>query len=280
MYVRFTDLLDDWRDVVGRVAGHLDVPLDAERARRRGRSLSRATTSHSSRRATPRSTRAAADPRSTAIRALYRECLARCDRDAASPRPVPRRMHHRASRGVAPATKPRDGGFVLCIENNAIRDQALLLCESIRRFAGRYSAAPIMAFAPRPGLGVDAATRRALEEMDVEYFDEPLNTTCHEYAPANRVFAGGYAEAHSDTDFLVVLDSDTRVARRTGVAARRRCRGAAGRFQGQRDARARRSLRGLLGDDWRRCAARRSTGCRWCARRSATSTSARRTTPD
>ena len=32
-----------------------------------------------------------------------------------------------------------DPAFVLCIENNAIRDQALLLIESIRAFAGRYS---------------------------------------------------------------------------------------------------------------------------------------------
>jgi hypothetical protein len=45
--------------------------------------------------------------------------------------------------------------------------------------------------------------------MGVEYVDEPLNTTCPDYAPANRVYAGAHAEAHVDTDFLVVLDSDT-----------------------------------------------------------------------
>jgi hypothetical protein len=98
---------------------------------------------------------------------------------------------------------------VLCIENNAIREQALLLCESVRRFAGRYHRSPILAFAPRPGLGVDEATKRALAEMDVEYIDEPLNTTCPEYGSANRVFAAAWAEARAASDFIVVLDSDT-----------------------------------------------------------------------
>ena len=98
---------------------------------------------------------------------------------------------------------------MLCIENNAIREQALLLCESIRRFGGRHSNAPILAFSPRPGLGVDASTRKAMADMGVEYVDEPLNTICPAYGSANRVFAAAWAETHTDTDFIVVLDSDT-----------------------------------------------------------------------
>ena len=46
--------------------------------------------------------------------------------------------------------------FVLCIESNAILDQALLLIESIRTFGGRHRDAEILAIAPRPALGVDA----------------------------------------------------------------------------------------------------------------------------
>jgi hypothetical protein len=34
--------------------------------------------------------------------------------------------------------------FMLCIEDNAIRVQALLLCESIRQFGGRHRHAPIL----------------------------------------------------------------------------------------------------------------------------------------
>jgi hypothetical protein len=99
--------------------------------------------------------------------------------------------------------------FVLCIENNAIRAQALLLCESIRQFGGRHRAAPILAVTPRPGLGIDAHTRRRLEAMDVEYAEEPLNRVCPEYGSANRVFTAAWAERRLRTEWIVVLDSDT-----------------------------------------------------------------------
>ena len=99
--------------------------------------------------------------------------------------------------------------FVLCIENNAIRDQALLLCESIRLFTGRYRDAPILAVSPRPGLGIDAATRRRLEALDAQYVEEPLNHLCPEYGSANRVFSAAWAETHTEAEWIVVLDSDT-----------------------------------------------------------------------
>jgi hypothetical protein len=99
--------------------------------------------------------------------------------------------------------------FVLCIEDNAIRDQALLLCESIRAFGGRHRDAPILAVAPRPGLGVDSATCGRLEAMSVEYVEAPLNVVCPEYGSANRVFAAGWAEPRVDSEWIVVLDSDT-----------------------------------------------------------------------
>ncbi|MEO8075147.1 MAG: hypothetical protein ABI818_02385 [Acidobacteriota bacterium] len=99
--------------------------------------------------------------------------------------------------------------FVLCIENNAIGAQAVLLCESIRRFGGRYRDAPILAVAPRPGLGIDATTRRQLDAMAVEYAEEPLNRVCPEYGSANRVFAAAWAEPRARTEWVVVLDSDT-----------------------------------------------------------------------
>lgn len=99
--------------------------------------------------------------------------------------------------------------FVLCIEGNAIRDQALLLCESIRKFTGRFCSSPILAFAPRPGLGVCKETLSRLRQLDVLYIDEPLNLHCPEYGSANRVCAAAWAEQHATSDWLIVLDSDT-----------------------------------------------------------------------
>lgn len=99
--------------------------------------------------------------------------------------------------------------FVLCIENNAIRAQALLLCESIRRFGGAHRSAPILAVAPRPGLGVDSEARRRLDAMGVEYAEEPLNRICPQYGSANRVFTAAWAEGRARSEWIVVLDSDT-----------------------------------------------------------------------
>jgi hypothetical protein len=99
--------------------------------------------------------------------------------------------------------------FVLCIEDNAIRAQALLLCESIRRFGGAHRDAAILAVAPRAGLGIDRETRGRLDAMDVEYIEKPLNTVCPEYGSANRVFTAAWAEQRLHSDWIVVLDSDT-----------------------------------------------------------------------
>lgn len=108
-----------------------------------------------------------------------------------------------------PAPAPETVTFVLCIENNAIRAQALLLCESIRHFGGRHRLAPIVAVAPRPGRGVDPETRERLQALNVEYVEEPLNQICPEYGSANRVFTAAWAEARARTEWIVVLDSDT-----------------------------------------------------------------------
>jgi hypothetical protein len=99
--------------------------------------------------------------------------------------------------------------FVLCIENNGICEQALLLCESIRRFGGCHGSAPILAVAPRPGLGIDADARRRLDSLGVEYAEEPLNRVCPQYGSANRVFAAAWAEERVRSEWIVVLDSDT-----------------------------------------------------------------------
>ncbi len=200
MYVRFEDLFADWRALVGRIADRLDLGLDIHRRAAEvdaflDPALRRQSFSAQALEVYPE------DAGMPEIRARYRHSLDRCERIAAP----------------GPGTADRSGtmnraataGFVLCIENNAIRDQALLLCESIRRFGGAHRDAPILAFSPRPGLGIDRETQARLRDMDVAYVDEPLNTLCPEYGSANRVFSAAWAESNLDTDFIVVLDSDT-----------------------------------------------------------------------
>ena len=99
--------------------------------------------------------------------------------------------------------------FVICIEANRLEPQALLLCESIRRFAGPYANAPIIAISPRPELAVSTRTRERLEALDVTYIVEALNTTRSTYGSINRIVAGPWAERNIQADRLVVIDSDT-----------------------------------------------------------------------
>ena len=86
-----------------------------------------------------------------------------------------------------------DPAFVLCIERNAICDQALMLIESIRDFAGRHRDAEILTVAPRAGLGVDDATRARLDRLGARYYEAPLNTHCQPYGGANRLYAADWA---------------------------------------------------------------------------------------
>ena len=166
VYIRYTDLLDDWRGVVERIVTRLDVPLDAagERPMRSIVSSKRAcaTRPPATMRSMPARQRRWVTPsaRCTAIvfsdvtgtalsigGSLARSAAAASDR-------------HRGRN--APGESRSTTSFVLCIEDNAIRDQALLPAAVSGDFAGRYGDAPILAYAPRPGLGIDAATRREL----------------------------------------------------------------------------------------------------------------------
>ncbi len=246
LWLRYPELLDDWRGVVARVAARLGVAVSAGRAPAEVDAFLDADLRNQQADDATLHARlveaGVADP--APVEAMYRRALARCVRDA---KPDPDRAFvalggtggapaavaaspSAASQGAAsppassfassfasslasPRASPRasfpTAAFVLCIEQNAIREQALLLCESIRSFAGRHRDARILAYAPRPGLGVDAATRARLAELDVGYVDEPLNIECSAYGSANRVAAARHAEAAVDADYIVVLDSDT-----------------------------------------------------------------------
>lgn len=100
-------------------------------------------------------------------------------------------------------------GFVACIEGGVLEAQALLLFESIRRYAGRFRDCPIYALSPRSGHSISKSARDKLDELRVNYIDAILNTECREYGSANRVAAAAYIEEEYPHEILVVLDSDT-----------------------------------------------------------------------
>jgi hypothetical protein len=102
-----------------------------------------------------------------------------------------------------------DIGFVACIERGRLEAQALLLFESIRRYAGDFREASIYALSPRGGPEISRAARRRLDELNVTFIDARLNTQCTEYGSANRVAAAAHIEATTKHEILAILDSDT-----------------------------------------------------------------------
>jgi hypothetical protein len=99
--------------------------------------------------------------------------------------------------------------FVACIEAGILEKQALLLFQSIRRFAGPFSECPIYAYSPRAGRDISGQAKRMLDSLGVVHIDDELNTHRIEYGTVNRIVAAGHAEANLDTDFICVIDSDT-----------------------------------------------------------------------
>jgi hypothetical protein len=113
------------------------------------------------------------------------------------------------SRSVSVEASIPNVGFVACIEDGVLEAQALLLFESIRRYAGRFRDCAIYALSPRAGHGISQNARRKLDKLGVNYIDAILNTECLEYGPANRVAAAAHIELMYPHEVLVILDSDT-----------------------------------------------------------------------
>lgn len=103
---------------------------------------------------------------------------------------------------------PEDLAIAFCIEGTPIERQALLLSESIRRFAGAYAGVPIVAVNPRPDLPISRSSERALEKLGVRYVSLPLNRTGSRYLPINRIVTGSWAEANLEAAYVMLLDSD------------------------------------------------------------------------
>ncbi len=99
--------------------------------------------------------------------------------------------------------------FVLIAEAGILEAQAILLCDSIRRFAGAYSQCPITVVSPRSGRRASLSTVRRLNELQAEYLPIEIDNCCPEYGPACRVHSVAHVARRPGPTVLVQLDSDT-----------------------------------------------------------------------
>jgi len=103
----------------------------------------------------------------------------------------------------------KDACFVICTERGFLEGASILLCESIRKFAGRCSGLPIYSFAPRSGRDISKSTAKAFFRLGVNHEHRILNKSYSDYALANKPFVASYAESHLHHSQIVFLDSDT-----------------------------------------------------------------------
>jgi hypothetical protein len=99
--------------------------------------------------------------------------------------------------------------FILIAEAGILEAQALLLCESIRCFAGAYSRCPITVISPRSDRRPSPATHRKLEQLEAEYLPVEIESCCPEYGTSYRVHAAAHIERRSGPPLIIQLDSDT-----------------------------------------------------------------------
>jgi len=104
---------------------------------------------------------------------------------------------------------PRTVQFVAIAEAGPLEAQAIMLCESIRMFGGRYADASITLVSPRASRRPTAHGIRRMEKLRVDY--QPLNLTspCPEYGTSFRVMGASIVEQRSQADILIQIDSDT-----------------------------------------------------------------------
>lgn len=99
--------------------------------------------------------------------------------------------------------------FVSCVESGSLEEQSVLLAESIREWGGTMADSRIAFFEARGPTGIEPATIRALEALDVEYRNDMLNRDFRTYPIANKIYASAWAEENLTEDVIVLCDTDS-----------------------------------------------------------------------
>src|SRR6185369_17577113 len=77
--------------------------------------------------------------------------------------------------------------FVFIAEAGILEAQAVLLCESIRRFAGNHASAPITVVSPRSRRSPSQSAQRKLTQLGAEYLPLEIDSCCPDYGTSYRV---------------------------------------------------------------------------------------------
>jgi hypothetical protein len=98
--------------------------------------------------------------------------------------------------------------ILMIAEAGVLERQSLLLCESLRRFGGRYAESQVTLLQPRREKPISPLARRRFEALGAQIVEMAIVSPCPEYGTSFRVFACAEYERTSSADSLVFMDSD------------------------------------------------------------------------
>src|SRR5712691_9380109 len=98
---------------------------------------------------------------------------------------------------------PQDAEFFLIVERGVLEAQALLLCQSIRQFAGAYSKSAITVISPRRNSRPCRETYKRFAGLNVEYLELNLESPCPTYGTSFRVLAAACVEQRARAPILI-----------------------------------------------------------------------------
>ncbi|MGL5876480.1 MAG: hypothetical protein ACRC2V_01645, partial [Xenococcaceae cyanobacterium] len=98
--------------------------------------------------------------------------------------------------------------FIMCTEGGLIEREAILMVESLRRFAGSLKDTPLYSFHVREQNDPSRETIDTLANLGVKHQKLVLNHKYPDYPLANKPLLCAYIEQNIDADIIVFLDSD------------------------------------------------------------------------
>ena len=99
--------------------------------------------------------------------------------------------------------------MVACVEAGPLEEQAILLFESMRKWAGQHADATLVAVEPRGETALAPQTLDAFSKLGVDRQSENLNVEFADNPMVNRLFAGAWAETSLDVESIALVDTDT-----------------------------------------------------------------------
>jgi hypothetical protein len=121
-------------------------------------------------------------------------------------------MQPQAEMATAPAGGPTvqtpSVTVVCCIESGVLEETTCRMVESLRRFGGRFSKAPVVAVTPRMGPPLQGSIRRRMRELGIEHLQiRPRHPyVWHHYV--NKAYAVRAVEEQVRSEIITWVDSD------------------------------------------------------------------------